>query len=141
MKRSSIALLALVAVPALAHGQTFVAPPGPDIDKYGCTGFGYRVTLAHVTRTAETMTVTTIDSLSPAALAGLQVGDSITAINGVGIGDGPIGAHWRKPVGTSYVLNVRRDGADRAISLKSGRLGPEPTRADQRRVCAPVSEK
>jgi C-terminal processing protease CtpA/Prc len=140
MKISSLVTIGLFVAPVSAYAQAFVVPPSADIDKYGCTGFAYQVTLSHVTHTAETMTVTKVDSLSPAAVAGLQVGDSITAIDNVGIGDASIGAHWRKPVGTQYVLQVRRAGADRAITLKSGRLGPEPTRADQRRVCN-VAEK
>src|SRR4051812_40457183 len=103
MNRSSLLALALLVAPVTLRAQTFVAPPNPDADKFGCTGFSYNVTLSHVTHTAETMTVSRVDSLSPAAIAGFQVGDSVTAINGIGIGDGPLGAHWRKPIGTRYV--------------------------------------
>jgi len=141
MKRSMILVLSILTARVSAHAQDFVVPPSPDIDKYGCTGFAYTVTLSHITRTAETMTVTRIDSLSPASAAGLQVGDSVLTINGVGIGDAPIGAHWRKPIGSVYTIDVRRGGTDHTIRLTSGRLGPEPTRADQRRVCSIASEK
>jgi C-terminal processing protease CtpA/Prc len=141
MIRSSIVGLALIASPLIARAQAFIVPPSPDIDKYGCTGFAYNVTLAHLTRTAETMTVTRVDSLSPAAVAGLQPGDSIVMINGVALGDAPIGSHWRKAIGTKNASEVRRAGATRAITLVTGQLGPEPTRADEHRVCRPVPGK
>ena len=133
-----LAAFILVAVPCVVQAQTFVIPPSPDADKNGCTGFGYSVTLSHLTRTASSMVVTQIDSLSPSAIAGLRSGDSVVAINGSLIADKSIGIHWRTPPGTTHTLKIRRGGRDIQVVFVSGKKDVSGADPEKTPPCRPL---
>lgn len=90
---------------------------------------------------------------SPAAAAGLHPGDVITAIDGqqIQLADqvGPLVQN--SPNGTTFVLTVRRNGADRTVSITSGTAPSGPIKGkpyfgissmtDHRTVHYPVDVK
>jgi PDZ domain-containing protein len=90
---------------------------------------------------------------SPAVAAGLKPGDVITAIDGqqIQLADqvGPIVQN--SPVGTTFILTVRRDGKERQVSITSGSAPAGPIKGkpyfgissmtDHRKVEYPVDVK
>ncbi|MDB4914802.1 MAG: hypothetical protein JWM95_2446 [Gemmatimonadetes bacterium] len=138
MKLQLLALIPLAAVSHAVHAQQFIAPPDPEVDKLGCIGFSYDLTLSHVTHTITSMVVSRVDSLSPSVLAGLRSGDSVTTIDGKPIKETRGGNTWRTPPGTHHTLKIRRGDRDLEIAFASGKLGLASDDPDVSRPCRPV---
>ena len=69
---------------------------------------------------------------SPAAAAGIRIGDSIVAIDSQDIGDATaeqIGARLRGPVGSAIELTVSRAGTARRVTLRRDRVVPNTVTA------------
>lgn len=71
----------------------------------------------------------------PAAQAGLRAGDIVLAVNGTAVAEGRdlLRQVLRHPVGSSLQLQVRRDGSDRTVSVRTvARPGQEDRPAPRR---------
>lgn len=80
------------------------------------------------TRAAGFPTVSRVEEGSPAATAGLRVGDAIVSLNGRDSRDGPL--FTRIDPGTRYVIRIRRGDEEREVTLTVAR--PEDMPAAQR---------
>lgn len=120
--RIAIALAtALFACTGAAHAQTTPAPqPGgaPNVfhgrGTQGALGFSYRIVTAGVGEQAFPVVIRLVEG-SPAAVAGIRIGDRITAVNGR---DGREDALFpQRAPGTRYTVRIRRDGEEREIEF------------------------
>lgn len=125
--RIAIALAtALFACTGAAHAQTTPAPqPGGGVfhgrGMQGALGFSYRIVTAGVGEQAFPVVIRLVEG-SPAAVAGIRIGDRIMAVNGR---DGREDALFpQRAPGTRYTVRIRRDGEEREIEFT---LAPPPT--------------
>jgi S1-C subfamily serine protease len=113
-----------VVLPIAAHAQSVVLPPTPG-DSSGCIGFGYSVILDQ-NRITE-MTVTSVDSLSPAGLAGLRTGDFVVSIDkkpvteaGIQGAGCALSSDFNHPPGTTLRLSIIRRGPPFELQFQTG---------------------
>lgn len=107
-------------------------------DGYGGVGIVLAVEPAHETRLDRASKgiphalISEVMPHSPAATAGVKIGDSIVAIDSQDIGDATteqIGTRLRGPVGSAIELTVSRAGTARRITLRRDRVVPNTVSA------------
>ena len=82
--------------------------------------------------------ITAVPPGTPAALAGLRVGDSIVTVAGQDSRERPKGRRFFAP-GDTLALTVRREKVDIPIVIVFGRTRQGGTESAATRVCRPVS--
>lgn len=119
--RTLLLLAGALAAPSIASAQQTitVAPTAP---ARGWIGLSWRLDPSFViragqprTRAAGFPTVSRVETGSPAAAAGLRVGDAILSLNGADSRDGPLFS--RVEPGTRYVVRIRRGDEERELTL------------------------
>jgi serine protease Do len=116
-----LATAALVAVPCAARAQQTITIVS-ETPARGWLGVRYRLDPDFVIRSGQPRgraskppTVSAVEPGSPAAQAGLRVGDAILELNGVDTRGTPLFA-VQEP-GTRYVLRIRRGDEEREVTL------------------------
>jgi C-terminal processing protease CtpA/Prc len=123
---------AIAAAPCAAAAQQVITIQS-DTPARGWLGLRWRLDPNFVIRSGQPRgtadnppTVSLVEPGSPAALAGLRVGDAIVELNGVDTRGTPLFAS-REP-GTRYLLRIRRGNEEREVALVVAR-NPEATAA------------
>lgn len=121
LRTFALVAAALAAAPCAASAQQVVTIES-SAPARGWLGLRWRLDPNFVIRSgqprgtaAKAPTVSLVEPGSPAALAGLRVGDSIVELNGVDTRGTPLFA-VREP-GTRYVLRIRRGDEEREVTL------------------------
>lgn len=132
--RSLLLLIAALAAPTALSAQQTISIRS-DMPPRGWIGVSWRLDPNHIIRGGEPRarpagfpTVSRVEQGSPAATAGLRVGDAIVSLNGRDSRDGPL--FTRVDPGTRYVIRVRRGDEEREVTLTVAR--PEAMYAAQR---------
>lgn len=129
--RTLLLVAGALAAPCAASAQQTitVAPATPP---RGWIGLGWRLDPNFVIRAGQPRTraaafpmVSRVDPGSPAATAGLRVGDAIVALNGVDSRNGPL--FTRIEPGVRYVVRVRRGDEERELALTVAPPAPVAT--------------
>jgi S1-C subfamily serine protease len=117
----TLLLAAVLAAPSALSAQERITIRS-DAPPRGWIGVSWRLDPSYVirsgqprTRAAGFPTVSRLEPGSPAALAGLRVGDAIVSLNGVDSRDGPL--FTRVDPGTRYLLRIRRGDEEREVTL------------------------
>ncbi len=133
----AVAASMLNAVPL--NAQVVSVPPRVN-PAAGCTGFAYNVTVdMRTVLPASYLEVRSVAKAGPAEKAGLQVGDSVMAINGEDVRTiAGLGKQWDRPGGTWYLLNVKRDDEVREVLLVSGTRDTESSQGSRAPSCKPL---
>ncbi len=119
------------------EAQTIHAEGTVDLDR-GCPGFHYRARVNLETGVASAhWVVVEVPRGAPGERAGVQVGDSLIAVDGKDTMVNPPGQVWVGPPGTSYALTIWRAGALRELTLVSGRRDPKAPLEERGRTCLP----
>ena len=134
-----VALAGTLAVPRAARGQgPHAVPPAPSTAyERGCRGDATEGTLSLVdgSKTSYPVVVEVMPG-SPAAVAGVQVGDELVSRDGVDALAAPPPPRRRFATGDTIWLGVRRAGQSRELTLVMGRMVHDSVSA--RRVCRPT---
>jgi len=126
--RTLLLVVGALAAPCAASAQQKITVE-PSTPPRGWTGLGWRLDPNLVVRAGQPRaraagfpTVSRVDAGSPAAAAGLRVGDAIVAVNDRDSREGPLFA--RIEPGVRYVMRVRRGGEERELALT---VAPPPS--------------
>ena len=121
------ALCAVVALPLASQSApvTVSSPPRGDIGLVWALDPDLVLTPLGATGGTRHPTVAHVFPDSPAERAGLQVGDTILAVDGIDSREGPL-FRDRTP-GRRLVVRIRRGAVQREISLVVGEPGPPRT--------------
>jgi C-terminal processing protease CtpA/Prc len=127
----------LNAVPLNAQ---VVSVPPRDNPAAGCTGFAYNVTVdMRTVLPASYLEVRSVAKAGPAEKAGLQVGDSVMAINREDVRTiAGLGRQWDRPEGTWYLLDVKRGDDVREVFLVHGTRHTEGDQGSRAPSCRPL---
>ena len=131
MKLRIALLLLLAAVPAAAQREVIRTPVAGE----GCQGFALRSTLGPM-GPVEYPVITGVRAGYPAALAGLQVGDTVVSRDGHDAVAEHDAVSGPPAPGDSVVFVVRRAGQSVRVRVIVGELRPGP---DGQLVCVPHS--
>jgi S1-C subfamily serine protease len=119
--RTLLLAAGVLAAPCVASAQQVITVE-PAEPPRGWIGLSWRLDSNYViragqprTRAAGFPTVSRVEPGSPAATAGLRVGDAIVSLNGVDSRNGPL--FTRIEPGVRYVVRVRRGDEERELAL------------------------
>jgi S1-C subfamily serine protease len=138
-----VSVLLAMAAPMLSaaplNAQVASVPPRVN-PAAGCTGFGYNVTVdMRTVLPAGYLEVRSVANAGPAEKAGLQVGDSVMAINREDVRTiAGLGRQWDRPAGTWYLLDVKRGNEVREVLLVSGTRHTAGDPGSRAPLCKPL---
>jgi C-terminal processing protease CtpA/Prc len=138
-RRSFAVAVTIMLGSLIASGQLRAQAATPTSRERGCRGDEMTFDLDGVFLTMTAFPVISIvPSGTPAALAGLQVGDSVVSVAGRDSRERPKGERPFFAPGDSLALVVRRQQVDIPIVIVFGRLLQEGTGSAATRLCRPV---
>ena len=133
------AIAVMVICSSVMANQRLDAQATPASGERGCLGHEMTFALDAFSSMADFPVIAVVPAGTPAALAGLQAGDSVVRLSGRDSREMPTGQPRLFAPGDTMTLTVRRQKADFRIVLVFGRTLEEGSGGVTTRVCRPVT--